>query len=169
MNANNILSVNENVTDLRILGIYSAKVSAMFKVYLEQCSIGQMWNVIHYAVKNLAALTQKGKHTPLHIYNMLPRGIRRYADYRLANGQTIRPWHRPSPTRASWITNILLDKILKAGDICFERLSGRDVFKYAEYLATKPLDCAAAAWFSPRQMGARLRASNKVSWHTSNR
>ena len=130
-------------------GIYSAKISAMLQVYLDQFSIGQMWNVIHYAVKNLAALTQEGEHTPLHIYNMLPGGIRRNADYRLANGQLIRPWHRPSPTSASWMTNILLDKILKAGDICFERLRGQDVFKYAEYLATQPSDCAAAAWFSP--------------------
>lgn len=130
-------------------GIYSAKISAMFQMYLDQFSIGQMWNVIHYVVKNLAALTQEGKHTPLHIYNMLPGGIRRNVDYRLANGQAIRPWHRPSPTKASWMTNILLDKILKAGDICFERLSGRDVFKYAEYLATRPIDCAPAAWFPP--------------------
>jgi hypothetical protein len=128
-------------------GIYSAKVSATLQVYLDQCSIGQMWNVIYYAVKNLAALTQEGKHTPQHIYNMLPGGIRRYADYRLANGQPIRPWHRPSPAGASWLTNVLLDKILKAGDICFERLNGQDVVKYIEHLAVKPVDCPSATWF----------------------
>lgn len=129
-------------------GIYSAKVSAALQNYLGQCSVGQMWNVIYYTVKNLAALTQEGKYTPQHIYNMLPGGIRRYADYRLANGQPIRPWHRPSPTGASWLTNILLDKILKAGDICFEMLKGRDVAKYVEYLITKPIDYAPATWFS---------------------
>ena len=128
-------------------GIYSAKVSAALHLYLDQCSIGQMWNVIYYAVKNLAALTQEGKHTPQHIYNMLPGSIRRYADYRLANGQSIRPWRRPSPARASWLTNILLDKILKAGDVCFEMLKGQDVANYVEYLVTKPTDSAAATWF----------------------
>lgn len=129
-------------------GIYSAKVSATFQHYLSKCSIGQMWNVIYYAVKNLAALTQEGKHTPQHIYNMLPGGIRRSVDYRLANGQSIWPWNRPSPPAASWMTNILLDKILKAGDMCFKMLKGQDVAKYTEHLTTKPVDHPAATWFS---------------------
>jgi hypothetical protein len=129
-------------------GVYSAKISATLQHYLEKCSIGQMWNVIHYAVKSLAALTQEGKHTPQHIYNMLPGGLRRSADYRLANGQSIWPWNRPSPTAASWMTNILLDRILKAGDICFKMLKGQDVVRYVEHLATKPVDLAAATWFS---------------------
>ena len=129
-------------------GIYSAKASAILQHYLEKCSIGQMWNVIHYTVKSLAALSQEGKYTPQHIYNMLPGGIRRSADYRLANGQLIWPWNRPSPRAASWMTNILLDKILKAGDICFKMLKGKDVVRYAEYLATKPVNHAAATWFS---------------------
>lgn len=120
--------------------VYSVKVSAVIRNYLEQCSIGQLWNIVYYEVKNLAALTQEGRHTPQHIYNMLPGGIRRYAEYRLANGQPIRPWRRPSPARASWMTNILLDKIFRAGDICFERLKGKDVVKYVEYLVTKASD-----------------------------
>jgi hypothetical protein len=135
-------------------GIYSAKVSATLQHYLEKCSIGEMWNVIHYAVKSLAALTQEGKHTPQHIYNMLPGGIRRSADYRLANGHSIWPWNRPSPTAASWMTNILLDKILKAGDICFKMLKGQDVARYAEHLASKPVDHAAATWFSAHPPGS---------------
>jgi hypothetical protein len=129
-------------------GVYSAKVSATFRHYLDKCSIGQMWNVIYYEVKSLAALTQEGKHTPQHIYNMLPGGIRRSADYRLANNQPIWAWNRPSRTGASWMTNILFDKILKAGDICFKMLKGQDVLSFAEHLITKPVDSAAAAWFS---------------------
>jgi hypothetical protein len=128
--------------------IYSAKVSTTLQHYLGQCSIGQMWNVIYYAVKNLAALTQEGKHTPQHIYNMLPGAIRRYADYRLANGQPLRPWHRPSPTRASWLTNTVLDKVLKAGDACFGMLKGQDVVKYVEYLIARPIATAPETWFS---------------------
>ena len=127
--------------------VHSAKVAAPLKLYLDQCSIGQTWNIIYYAVKNLAALTQEGRHTAQHIYNMLPGSIRRYADYRLANGQSIRPWRRPTPTSASCLTNILLDKILKAGDVCFEMLKGNDVTIYAEYLITKPVDCSAEKWF----------------------
>lgn len=129
-------------------GINSAKVSVALQPYLDECSVGQLWNVIYYAVKNLAALTQEGKHTPQHICNMLPGGIRRYADYRLANGQTIRPWHRPSPSKQSWITNILLDKVLKAGDFAFEMLKGQDVFEYVDYLVTKPSDHGPATWLS---------------------
>lgn len=128
-------------------GIYSAKISAALQNYLEECSIGQLWNIVYYAVKNLAALMQEGRHTPQHVYNMLPGGIRRYADYRLANGQPIRPWRRPSPAGASWMTNILLDKILRAGDICFEKLKGQDVASYIEHLVTKPIDHPAETWF----------------------
>jgi hypothetical protein len=129
-------------------GTYSAKVAATLRLYVSQCSVGQRWNIIYYAVKNLAALTQEGRHTPQHIYNMLPGSIRRYADYRLANDQSIRPWRRPSPVGESWITSILLDKVLKAGDIAFEMLKGQDVPKYAEYLVTKPRDHAPGTWFS---------------------
>lgn len=130
-------------------GIYSAKVADAVRLYLGDCSIGQMWNIIYYAVKNLAALTQEGKHTPQHIYNMLPGGIRRYADYRLANGPSIRAWRRPHLTDSSWMTNILLDKVLKAGDIAFEMLRGKNVAEYVEYLLKKPDDEAAAAFFHP--------------------
>ena len=128
-------------------GVYSAKVATALQLYLGPCSIGQMWNIIYYAVKNLAALTQEGRHTPQHIYNMLPGSICRYADWRLANSQPIRPWHRPPSARESWITSILLDKVLKAGDVAFEMLKGQDVVKYAEYLVTKPRDCASGTWF----------------------
>ena len=128
-------------------GIYSAKIATALQLYLGLCSIGQMWNIIYYAVKNLAALTQEGRHTPQHIYNMLPGSIRRYADYRLANSPSIRPWRRPSSARESWITSTLLDKVLKAGDIVFEMLKGQDVVKYAEYLVTNPRDCTPGTWF----------------------
>jgi hypothetical protein len=79
---------------------------------------------------------------------MLPGGIRRYADYRLGNGNTIRPWHRPSPSGESWITNILLDKVLKAGDVAFEMLKGQDVVQYVEYLVKKSRDRDPAMWFA---------------------
>lgn len=135
--------------------IYSSKAAAALKLYLDQCSIGQTWNIVYYSVKNLAALAQEGRHTPQHIYNMLPGSIRRYADYRLANGQSIRPWHRPTPTNAAWVTNILLDKILKAGDVCFEMLKGNDVTRYVEHLITKPIDCSSERWFSVPQNNPR--------------
>lgn len=128
-------------------GIYSTKIASALRQYMDQCSIGQMWNIIYYAVKNLAALTQEGKHTPQHIYNMLPGSIRRYADYRLANDQSIRPWRRAHPTAESWITSILLDKVLKAGDISFEMLKGKDVIRYVEHLIIKPERTVAATWF----------------------
>ena len=76
--------------------VYSVKVSAAIRTYLDQCSIGHLWNVVYYAVRDLAALAQEGRHTSQHIYNMLSGGIRRQAEYRLANGKPIHPWHRPS-------------------------------------------------------------------------
>lgn len=113
-------------------GIYSSKVAATLRDYLDQCSIGQMWNIIYYAIKNLAALAQEGTYTRQHIYNMIPGSIRRYADYRLAKDEPIRPWRRPSPATESWMTSILLDKVLKSGDISFETLTGQDVVSYVE-------------------------------------
>jgi hypothetical protein len=113
-------------------GIYSAKVAATLRDYLDRCSIGQMWNIIYYAIKNLAALAQEGTYTLQHIYNMIPGSIRRYADYRLAKDEPIRPWRRPSLATESWITSILLDKVLKAGDISFETLTGKEVVGHVE-------------------------------------
>ena len=70
---------------------------------------------------------------------MIPGSIRRYADYRLANDKSIHPWRRPPPTTESWITSILLDKVLKGGNISFETLKGQDVAKYVEnVLADQP-------------------------------
>lgn len=113
-------------------GIYSSKVVASLRDYLGRCSIGQMWNIIYYAIKNVAALAQEGTYTRQHIYNMIPGSIRRYADYRLAKDEEIRPWRRPSPTTESWITSILLDKVLKGGGISFETLKGQDVVRYVQ-------------------------------------
>jgi hypothetical protein len=113
-------------------GIYSSKVAATFRDYLDRCSIGQMWNIIYYAIKNLAALAQEGTYTRQHIYNMIPGSIRRYAEYRLAKDEPIRPWRRPSPATESWITSVLLDKVLKGGDISFETLTGQDVVGHVE-------------------------------------
>lgn len=125
-------------------GIYSPKVAATLRDYLDRCSIGQMWNIIYYAIKNVAALAQEGTYTRQHIYNMIPGSIRRYADYRLAKGELIRPWRRPSPTKESWITSILLDKVLKGGDIAFETLKGQDVIGYIEHSLADPSNASAA-------------------------
>lgn len=113
-------------------GIYSLKVAATLRDYLDRCSIGQMWNIIYYAIKNLAALAQEGAYTRQHIYNMIPGSIRRYADYRLAKDEPIRAWRRPSLATESWITSILLDKVLKGGDISFETLTGQEVVGHVE-------------------------------------
>ena len=111
-------------------GIYTDKVAAAIHHYLDRCSIGQAWNIIYYAVKNLAALAQEGRHTRQHIYNMMPGAIRRYADFRLGNQHTIHPWRRATPTAEAWVTSILLDKVLKNGNVLFEKLSGHEVYGY---------------------------------------
>jgi len=123
-------------------GIYSLKVSTAIRHYLDRCSIGQMWNIIYYAVKNLAALAQEGTYTRQHIYNMLPGSIRRCAEYRLAKYEEIHPWRRPPATTESWITSVLLDKVLKGGGLSFETLKGRDVVGYVEGLLANPADPA---------------------------
>lgn len=123
-------------------GIYSSKVATAIQDYLDVCSIGQMWNVIYYAVKNLAALAQEGTYTRQHIYNMIPGSIRRYADYRLAKDEPIHPWRRPSLASESWITSILLDKVLKGGSASFETLKGKDVFEHVERILAGPQNSA---------------------------
>jgi hypothetical protein len=116
--------------------IYSSKVATAVRHYLDRFSIGQVWNIIFYVLKDLAALSQERTYARQHIYNMIPGSIRRYADNRLANGKPIHPWRRPSPTTESWITSILLDKVLKGGDISFETLKGQDIAGYVERLNT---------------------------------
>lgn len=118
--------------------IYTTKVAAVIRLYLDRCSIGQTWNIIYYAIKNLAALAQEGIYMRQHIYNMMPGSIRRYADYRLGNGNRIHPWRRPSPTTQSWVTSILLDKILKQGDLSFEMLTGHGIRNHVELLLQRP-------------------------------
>ncbi|WP_323144915.1 hypothetical protein [Massilia phyllosphaerae] len=118
--------------------IYSSNVDTSIRHYLDRCSIGQMWNIIHYSIKNLAALAQEGKYTRQHIYNMIPGTIRRCAEYRLAKDEEIHPWRRPSLTKESWITSILLDKVLKNGEASFEMLKGSSVVKYVERMFSNP-------------------------------
>lgn len=112
--------------------IYTDKVAAAIRHYLDRCSIGQAWNIIYYAVKNLAALAQEGRHTRQHIYNMMPGAIRRYADFRLGNQNAIHPWRRSAPSAEAWVTSILLDKVLKNGNVLFENLSGCEVHSYVD-------------------------------------
>jgi hypothetical protein len=69
---------------------------------------------------------------------MIPGSIRRYADYRLGNGNPIHPWRRPPPATQSWVTTILLDKILKRGDHSFEMLTGQDIRNHVELLIKRP-------------------------------
>lgn len=118
--------------------VYSSKVAAAVRHYLDRFSIGQVWNIIYYVLKDLAALSQERTYARQHIYNMIPGSIRRYADYRLANDKSIRPWRRPPPTTESWLTSILLDKVLKGGDISFETLKGQDVIAHVEHLLAGP-------------------------------
>jgi hypothetical protein len=122
--------------------IYSSKVAAAVRHYLDRFSIGQVWNIIYYVLKDLAALSQERTYARQHIYNMIPGSIRRYADYRIANGKQIHPWRRPQPTNESWITSILLDKVLKGGNISFETLKGQDVVGYVERLRTSPANAS---------------------------
>ena len=125
--------------------IYSSKVAAAVRHYLDRFSIGQVWNIIYYVLKDLAALSQERTYARQHIYNMIPGSIRRYADYRLANDKSIRPWRRPPPTTESWLTSILLDKVLKGGDVSFETMKGQDVFGCVERLRAVSSDLASDA------------------------
>lgn len=107
--------------------IYSAKVADVVRDYLPYFSIGQMWNVIYYVLKDLAALSQEKSYARQHVYNMIPGQLRRYFDYRIANGRPIHPWRRPTPITESWMTSILLDKVLGDGNTSFEQLTGQSV------------------------------------------
>lgn len=114
-------------------GIYSAKVAEAVGDYLPHFSIGQMWNVIFYVLKDMAALSQEKTYARQHVYNMIPGNIRRYLDYRLSNNRPIRPWHRPAPITESWMTSILLDKVLGDGNTSFEMLTGQSVGAHVEF------------------------------------
>lgn len=112
--------------------LYSPKVAASIRQCLDHLSIGEACNIIHYTLKDLAALSQRRGYTRQKIYSMVPGSLRRAADYRLANGKPIHPWRRPSPAIEPWLTTILLDNVLKDGDISFETLRGKEVVAHVQ-------------------------------------
>jgi hypothetical protein len=115
--------------------VYSAKVAEVIRDYLPRFSIGQMWNVIYYVLKDLAALSQERTYARQHVYNMIPGQMRRYFDYRIANSKHIHPWRRPAPITESWMSSILLDKVLGNGNKSFEVLTGQSVRSCVEFRA----------------------------------
>lgn len=113
--------------------IYSAKVASAVRDFLPHFSIGQMWNVIFYVLKDMAALSQEKTYACQHVYNMIPGNIRRYLDYRVSNNRQIHPWRRPAPITESWMSSILLDKVLGDGNTSFEILTGQSVAAHVEF------------------------------------
>ena len=107
--------------------VYTAKVTDTVRSCLAHLSIGQMWNIIFYVLKDLAALSQEKTYARQHVYNMIPGNIRRYVDYRIGNNRPIHSWRRPAPATESWMTSIFLDKVLGEGDTAFEELTGQSV------------------------------------------
>lgn len=107
--------------------VYTVKVMDTVRSCLAHLSIGQMWNIIFYVLKDLAALSQEKTYARQHVYNMIPGNIRRYVDHRIGNDRPIHPWRRPSPATESWMSSILLDKVLGEGDSAFEELTGQSV------------------------------------------
>lgn len=113
--------------------IYSPKVAAVVHDFLTHYSIGQVWNVIFYVLKDMAALAQEKTYARQHVYNMIPGNLRRYFDYRLGNNKAIRPWQRPAPLTESWMSSILFDKVLGDGNTSFEMLTGQSVGAHVEF------------------------------------
>lgn len=97
---------------------------------LPHFSIGQMWNVIYDVIKDLAALAQETSYARRHVYNMMPGQIRRFFDYRIASSKAPHPWRRPALLTESWMTSLLLDKVLGDGSASFETISGQSVAMY---------------------------------------
>jgi hypothetical protein len=118
--------------------IYSPKVAAVVRDFLTHYSIGQVWNVIFYVLKDMAALAQEKTYARQHVYNMIPGNLRRYFDYRLGNNKAIRPWHRPAPFTESWMSSILFDKVLGDGNTSFEMLTGQSVGAHVEFARRLP-------------------------------
>jgi hypothetical protein len=118
--------------------IYSEKVAAAVRDFLPHYSIGQMWNVIFYVLKDMAALSQEKTYARQHVYNMIPGNIRRYLDYRLGNNKPIHPWRRPAPMTEAWMSSILLDKVLGDGNTSFETLTGQSVSAHVEFARRLP-------------------------------
>lgn len=113
--------------------IYSAKVADAVRDFLPRFSIGQMWNIIFYVLKDMAALSQEKTYARQHVYNMIPGNIRRYLEYRLSNNRPIHPWRRPAPITEAWMSSILFDKVLGDGNTSFETLTGQSIKAHVEF------------------------------------
>jgi hypothetical protein len=107
--------------------IFSDKVADAFRYCLRDLSVGQVWHVIYYVIRDLAALSQEKSYARQHVYNMIPGSIRRFADNKLSNKREVRPWSRPNLHKEAWITSILFDTVLRDGNMLFETLTGNSV------------------------------------------
>jgi len=112
--------------------VFSKKVAESIRYCLERVSLPQVWNILWYTMREIAALVQEGKYIRPHVYNMVAGNIRRDIDRKLANNYAIRPWARPRQEKEPIITGVLFDKIFGKGDYAFETVSGKNVVTFFE-------------------------------------
>lgn len=107
--------------------VFTPKVAESIRYCLERISLAQVWNVLWYTMRDIAALLQEGKYIRPHVYNMVAGNIRRDIDRRLANNFPIRPWNRLRADKEPIITGIFFDKVLGKGDFAFETVTARNI------------------------------------------
>ena len=107
--------------------MFTNKVADSIRYCLERVSLPQVWNILWYTMREIAALIQEGKYIRPHVYNMVSGNIRRDIDRKLANNTLIRPWTRLRYEKEPIITGILFDKIFGKGDVAFKTVTGRNV------------------------------------------
>ncbi|VVE13234.1 hypothetical protein PCE31106_02732 [Pandoraea cepalis] len=117
---------------------YSDKIAESIRYALERYSIPQVWNLIYYTMKGLAALLQDSRYTRRHVYNMIPGNIRRRVDNSIANNYEVRPWGRQSEAKEAFLTSLFFDKILGGGTEDFNLVNSSNIGAVADRLGEIP-------------------------------
>lgn len=110
--------------------VFTPKVAESIRYCLDRVSLAQVWNVLWYTMREIAALIQEGRYIRPHVYNMVAGNLRRDIDRRLANNSPIRPWSRLRADKEPIITGILFDKVIGKGDSAFETVNARNIVAF---------------------------------------
>lgn len=113
-----------------------AKVGFAMRAYLDRLSIGNAKSVISSMLAALERFARKRNLPENQIAELIGVKLRLAADEYLSQGGLRTAHVRARQDKDSFITRVLLDKVLKDGDFSYKELTGLEVAAYAERLVS---------------------------------
>jgi len=116
-----------------------AKVGFAIRAYLDRLSIGDATSVIFRMLTDFADFARKRNLPEQQIADMVSIKLRLAADEYLGSGRRLARG-RSMRDKGSFITRVLLDKVLKDGDFSYKDLTGQEITPYVERLMSNSAD-----------------------------